>query len=207
MTAAEYTNEPARVLLADPAWLFGDKLPGQGRGASKHYGCLTVGELECFELPPLANDCLLMLWRVAAMQPEAFRVAKAWGFTIKAEGVWRKLTKNGKEHFGMGRYVRMSHETYLIGVRESNKPKIAHRAIRSTFEAPGVADVVDLDFEAPTGAHSVKPDRIYEIAEALIPGGPYVELFARRRRAGWIQYGDELEPESSTHAVGTTTRH
>jgi N6-adenosine-specific RNA methylase IME4 len=182
----------ARVLLADPDWQFGDALPGPKRGASKHYACSPAKEIASYALPPLAPDCLLLLWRVAAMQREALDVAAAWGFTIKTEGVWRKLTKNGKQHFGMGRYLRASHETFLVGVREAHKTKVADRSIRSTFEAEGEPQLLDLDFDAVVGAHSVKPDRIYEIAEALVPKGPYLELFARRRRSGWFQEGDEL---------------
>jgi len=168
----------ARVLMADPPWKFGDALPGPGRGAAKHYPCMTVAELERFPLPLLAADCLLMLWRVAAMQHEALRVAAAWGFTIKSEIVWDKETRTGKAFFGMGRYVRAAHEVCLIGVR--GRVQVANRSIRSRFAAPVLE-------------HSRKPDRIYEIAEALIPGGPYVELFARRTRVGWLSLGNEFE--------------
>jgi N6-adenosine-specific RNA methylase IME4 len=167
----------ARVLLADPDWQFSDKLPGPGRGASKHYECSPVAEICAMPLPELDADCLLLLWRVAAMQQEALDVAKAWGFTVKSEIVWEKLTKHGKPHFGMGRYVRASHEVCLVATR--GRVRVADRSIRSRFSAP-------------VRRHSEKPDRIYEIAEALVPGGPYVELFARRRRDGWVQYGDEL---------------
>lgn len=164
--------------MADPPWKFGDSLPGAGRGAGKHYPCMTVAELEAFALPPLAPDCLLLLWRVAAMQPEALFVAKAWGFTIKSEIVWRKLTKRGKQHFGMGRYTRAAHEICLIGVRDEAKPKIADHSIPSVFDAP-------------IGKHSEKPDAIYRIAERLVPKGPHVELFARRARPGWFALGNE----------------
>jgi hypothetical protein len=57
-----------RVELADPAWQFRDRLPGPGRGAAKHYQCLSVLELCAFPRPPLADDCTLFLWRVASMQ-------------------------------------------------------------------------------------------------------------------------------------------
>jgi N6-adenosine-specific RNA methylase IME4 len=170
-------SAPARVLLADPAWLFDDPLPGRARGAAKHYSCLTVAELKRYPLPPLAADCLLLMWRVAAMQREALDVAEAWGFTVKSEIVWDKLTRTGKPHFGMGRYVRNSHETCLLATRGC--VRVADRAVRSRFEAP-------------VQEHSRKPDEMYAIAERLIPGGPYVELFARRLRVGWTQYGDEL---------------
>lgn len=39
--------------------------------------------------------------------------------------------------------------------------------------------------------HSRKPDEMYEIIESCSPG-PYVELFARERRKGWTQWGDEI---------------
>ena len=41
---------------------------------------------------------------------------------------------------------------------------------------------------------SQKPDRIYELVEALVPNGQYIEIFARRNnlRDGWISVGNEL---------------
>lgn len=176
------TGGPARVLLADPPWRFGDKLPGKGRGAVKHYPCLALRELCFFPLPPLADDCLLLLWRVAAMQQEALAVCSAWGFVVKSEIVWRKLTVSGKAHFGMGRYVRASHETCIVATR--GRVKVADRAVRSVFDAP-------------VQEHSRKPDAIYEIAERLVPGGPYVELFGRRRRAGWTVLGNDPALEAA----------
>ncbi|QDV37618.1 hypothetical protein ElP_55590 [Tautonia plasticadhaerens] len=40
--------------------------------------------------------------------------------------------------------------------------------------------------------HSVKPECFYQMVEEQTPG-PYLELFARRRRAGWDDWGDEVE--------------
>lgn len=164
--------EPCRVLVADCPWKFGDSLPGKGRGASKHYGCLTPSEIMRFPLPPLADDCILFLWRVASMQQEALDVAHAWGFTIKSEIVWRK------NRIGMGRYVRNKHETCLIGRRGKMLDRLDKRV-------PSV-------FDAPVGKHSAKPDEFYDIVERLY-AGPYCELFARRHREGWTCFGDELE--------------
>src|SRR5205809_6606389 len=39
-------------------------------------------------------------------------------------------------------------------------------------------------------AHYRKPDEIYDIIEACSPG-PYLELFARFCRNGWMQWGNE----------------
>lgn len=169
-------TELPRVLCADPPWKFGDKLPGAGRGAARNYPVMDVGAIARFPLPVLADDCLLFLWRVSAMQEEALFVARAWGFTIKSEIVWEKVTKHGKPHFGMGRYVRASHETALIGVR--GRVKVNDRAVRSRFAAA-------------VGEHSEKPEAFYDLVERLSPG-PYVELFARRHRKGWRCLGDQL---------------
>jgi tRNA A37 threonylcarbamoyladenosine synthetase subunit TsaC/SUA5/YrdC len=40
--------------------------------------------------------------------------------------------------------------------------------------------------------HSRKPDELYEIIESCSPG-PYLELFARTRRDGWLSWGNEVE--------------
>ncbi|HYE91189.1 MAG TPA: MT-A70 family methyltransferase, partial [Terriglobales bacterium] len=166
------------VLVADPPWQFGDKLPGPGRGAEKHYACMPAYEIGGFELPPIADDALLFLWRVAAMQNEALAVAEHWGFTIKAELIWRKVGANGAPRIGMGRYVRNAHETCLIGARGKAAKLIQHHGVPSVFDAP-------------RGQHSAKPDAFYDIVEKLAPG-PYVELFARRQRAGWTCLGNEV---------------
>ena len=131
-----------RVVLADPPWLFRDRLPGPGRGAAKHYSCLSVAELCAFPLPPLADDCTLFLWRVAAVQQEALEVMAAWGFTLKTEIVWLKRTTTGKRFFGMSRTVRAEHEVCLVGTRGT--PVTRRKNIRSTFEAT-------------VGQHSEKP--------------------------------------------------
>ena len=44
--------------------------------------------------------------------------------------------------------------------------------------------------------HSIKPDVFYERAAATIPGGRYLELFARRLRSGWSVWGGEVAPSA-----------
>jgi N6-adenosine-specific RNA methylase IME4 len=167
-----------RVLVADCPWAFGDTLPGASRGAEKNYAVLSLDQIRNFPLPPMADDSYLFLWRVASMQEEALSVVRAWGFALKTELVWRKLTTTGKVWFGMGRTVRASHETCLIATR--GKPARKTASIRSVFDAP-------------VGKHSAKPEAFFDLVEALAPG-PYVELFARRQRKGWICVGNEMPP-------------
>jgi len=160
-----------RCLVADPPWKFGDSLPGKGRGAAKHYDCMPLAELCTFELPPMLPDSWLFLWRVGSMQQEALAVARAWGFSVTSEIVWVK------PQMGMGRTVRNCHEVCLVCRR--GKPERKSAAVRSWFEAP-------------RGRHSAKPERFFELVEQLTEG-PYVELFARRQRPGWVCLGAEVE--------------
>lgn len=175
-----------KVLASDPPWSFGDRLPGKGRGAAKHYNCMTVDELKSFALPDMADDSVLLMWRVAAMQQEALDVVRSWGYVVKSEIVWRKLTKTGtKEHFGMGRHVRAAHEVCLVCTR--GRPKAKSHSERSLFSAP-------------VGRHSEKPSAFFSLVERLYDG-PYVEIFARRHRPGWTCLGDQVSANESV-AVG-----
>ena len=181
------------VLAADPPWLFRDKLPGKRRGASANYRCITLEEIKAFRLPRQvvsAPDAVLFLWRVSAMEQEALDVARAWGFSPYGELIWQKMTKHGKEHFGMGRIFRASHETCLVAVRGRVIPAV--HDVRSTFRAP-------------VGLHSEKPAAFYRVIERLYPDAHRYEIFARRPRVGWAQWGNELgalEHEQLSMAIG-----
>ena len=180
-------TDRVHTIVADPPWAFSDALPGNGRGASKHYATMPVEKIERFlidhhaELPRIPGTALLFMWRVGAMQEEALRVIRAWGFELKSEIVWEKTIPGSDDRdlvFGMGHYTRWCHETCLIASRGQGSTLIQNRSIRSTFRAP-------------IGQHSEKPDKFYDIVRKLAKG-PYLELFARKTRAGWIQHGLEL---------------
>jgi N6-adenosine-specific RNA methylase IME4 len=140
---------------------------------------MSVDAICTYGLPKIADDALLLLWRISSMPEEALRVVRAWGFQPKSEIVWVKTTVDGEGlAFGMGRYVRASHETCIVAGRGRAASLVADKSIRSVFFAP-------------RGAHSSKPEIFYDMAERLYPG-PRVELFARGvARSGWEQYGRE----------------
>lgn len=167
---------PFAAVMADPPWPFRDRLPGKTRGASRHYRLSPMREILAFPLPPIADNALLFLWRVASMPQEALDVAKAWGFEPKSEIVWRKTTAHGRRHMGMGRIVRAEHETCLIATRGKNLTRLHN--VRSVFDAP-------------VGVHSAKPEEIYAIIERLVEG-PYLSVYDRRERDGWVCLGDEV---------------
>jgi N6-adenosine-specific RNA methylase IME4 len=168
--------KPFRCIVADPPWPFGDPLPGKSRGAAKNYRMMSIDDICNVQLPPIAKNAYLFMWRVSSMQEEALRVVRAWGFEPKTEIVWRKLTVTGKEWFGMGRTFRGMHETAIVAVR--GKPERLNASTRSMFSAM-------------VGAHSVKPAAFYRLVEKLCRG-PRLELFARTSRKGWTGIGLEM---------------
>lgn len=171
-----------RVVAWDPPWKTKDKLPGPRRGAGRNYKTMTVEEICAYPIPPLHPDALMFLWRLSCMQEEALQVVRAKGFRPVSEVVWEKLTKHGNPWFGMGRYVRASHETAIIAVR--GRPPITNRNVRSRFAANVPTD------ENGEPIHSAKPEYFYRLVVERLSRGPYLELFARQRREGWTCQGD-----------------
>lgn len=175
------------VLVADPSWLFGDALPGESRGASSQYPCMTTRDIARMQIPDVGPNAALFLWCVEAMQRDALQVVDAWGFEEKTSLIWEKTTSTGKPFFGMGRYTRASHERCILAVRGS--APVANHSVRSRFAAP-----------VPTDAHgryihSAKPNAFYRIVTTLYPfawGRRHFEMFARTVRPGWTQFGNQL---------------
>lgn len=166
------------AIAADPPWHFGDRLPGKNRGAERNYPVMSIDDICQFQIPPTEPNAWLFLWRVSSQVEEAYQVVRAWGFTPKSELVWEKLTSNGKDWFGMGRYVRASHETCIVATKGRVRP--AAMNVRSRFAAAA-------------GRHSEKPDEFFRIVDQLIgPVGPRAELFARKTRPGWTTFGNEV---------------
>jgi len=124
------------------------------------------------------------LWRLSSMPQDALDVVKAWGFVPKSEIVWEKLTKTGKPWFGMGRFVRASHETCIVATR--GRFKVASKSVRSRFSARGPV--------GPDGKylHSAKPTEFFALVEQLVGDAQKIEMFARKRRPGWCARGNEL---------------
>lgn len=180
---------PFKILYADPAWGFDDKLGD--RGAEANYPCMRWEDICMLELPPIAEDALLFLWSVSSMLPEAIAVAHAWGFKVSSQITWVKTKQNvviedwtqvQLDHlaFGMGRTVRMAHETCLVCTRGAYSKLVKNHSVRSVLFA-GRTD------------HSRKPDEMYDLIETVTGGeGPYLEMFARRRRPGWVSWGHDV---------------
>jgi N6-adenosine-specific RNA methylase IME4 len=185
------------TILADPPWQFQNRT---GKVAPEHRRLLRYPTMELQEILdlPVGNFAAarshLYLWVPNALLMEGLRVMKAWGFTYKANVVWFKIRKDGgPDGRGVGFYFRNVTELVLFGVRGSMR----------TLK-PGRTQVNML--ATRKREHSRKPDEIYGIIESCSPG-PYLELFARFRRQGWKQWGNEDVEANSANNVAHRKGH
>lgn len=156
------------VVYADPPWQFHNA--GFEQSSQSHYRTMPTSEI-CDLNIPTADDAVLFLWATNAMLMDALEVMKAWGFEYKSNFVWVKNTGPG-----IGWYVLGRHELLLIGI----KGNMGHP--KEKFASVITADVI---------RHSGKPDKVYELIEAMYQGA-YIELFARQTRSGWESWGNEV---------------
>jgi N6-adenosine-specific RNA methylase IME4 len=185
------------TILADPPWQFQNRT---GKMAPEHKRLLrypTMELAEIYELPVpqlAAARSHLYLWVPNALLAEGLEVLRRWGFTYKSNMVWYKIRKDGgPDGRGVGFYFRNVTELVLFGVRGSMR----------TLQ-PGRTQVNIL--ATRKREHSRKPDELYDIIEACSPG-PYLELFARFRRKGWAQWGNEDVETNSETGVALRTGH
>jgi N6-adenosine-specific RNA methylase IME4 len=174
-------EEPFGTVLADPPWRFVNRT---GKVAPEHrrlsrYDTLTAKEIASLPVAPLmAGRSHCYLWVPNALLAEGLMVLDNWGFAYKANLVWHKVRKDGgSDGRGVGFYFRNVTELVLFGTRGK---------LRTL--GPG-RTMVNL-FATRKREHSRKPDEMYEIVEACSPG-PFLELFARYPRQGWVAWGDE----------------
>jgi N6-adenosine-specific RNA methylase IME4 len=169
----------AGVVLADPPWHFKVRsLKGEGRSACQHYSVPTFDELAALPVNKIASpDCWLFLWCTGPHLPHGLRLMESWGFAYSGVGfTWVKLNPSGVGfHVGLGFTTRKNTEVCLLGRR--GKPGRNAKDVRELIVAP-------------RREHSRKPDQQYERIERFCDG-PYVELFARTSRAGWVCWGDQ----------------
>ena len=178
-----------RCIVADPPWEYRHKVTGaNGRGAAAHnYPTMTMREIVNLKLPEIADDAFLWLWVTNPVMAEGWHaeIIKEWGFKAQSVLTW---VKHG---IGMGYTLRSATEHLIVARR--GKPVVKDRGVPTWFEAPRLR-------------HSQKPEKAQDIIERVCDG-PYLELFARRKRHGWASWGNEIASDvelSATAAAATS---
>lgn len=188
------------VIYADPPWSYNDKFSSKTtgdfrfKGAGSVYDTMSVSEIKAMPIADLADkDCVLFIWAVSPLLPEAMDVINAWGFKYKTIAFnWVKTTNTGMFVSNLGRWTMGSCEICLLATKGS--PKRIDRTIKQL--------VISERKE-----HSRKPDIIRKLIVDLMGDVPRVELFARGNKDrdmfdfnkfdGWDLFGNQVDDSIS----------
>ena len=186
------------TILADPPWPYksskaivgnggrGHNFLNSGKEATQvaaidHYELMSLEDIKAL---PVSQYTLpnshLYLWFTNAFAVEAHEVARAWGFSPKTIITWVKVKKDGTTpSMKTGYYYRGATEHILFCVRGSLRLQ---------------GDPCPTVFYARRRDHSRKPEESYNLIEKQSLS-PFLELFARKPRAGWSIWGNEVESD------------
>ncbi len=168
-----------QTIVIDPPWDWGDEGDVSQLGRGRHeYAAMSFDELLKLPVGDKADkNCHLYLWITNRSLPKGFALMEAWGFRYVTCLTWCKPS------FGMGNYFRGSTEHVLFGVKGSLA--LLRKDLGTWFAAPRHVN-------EKGEKHSVKPPEFFGLVESCSPG-PWLEMFARSGRNGWVTWGAEAD--------------
>ncbi len=170
-----------RCVVSDPPWQVNRlESPGnvafgtQGRvlkSVELEYPTMSVAEIAALQVPA-ADDAHLYIWTINSYIEATYDIARAWGFEPSTMLYWLKQPMG----LGLGGAFVPCVEPILFCRR--GKLAVKRRCDRNWWGWP-------------RGKHSQKPEEFQTVVESVSPG-PYLEMFARRKRPGWQSWGNEV---------------
>lgn len=177
------------TILADPPWPYA-RASSHARlsGYSNYeYEPMSMDDLKSLPVDDVAaTDAVLLLWTTWPFLREAAALIDAWGFEYVTGMPWVKVASVQPSGDDMQRQLSFA-PTYGVGYwfRGCTEPLlVAKRPKGPSVRTPWVGLL------SPNAKHSRKPQSVYDLAESF--PAPHLELFARGRREGWTQLGNEL---------------
>jgi N6-adenosine-specific RNA methylase IME4 len=168
-----------RTVVSDPPWwpalhrnTVGRRQGSYRAGPQRYYNVLTVEQIIALK-PATQPKAHLWLWVLNQHVDWGYAVARAWGFEPQQMITWCKTG------LGTGQF-QCNTESILLCRKGGPTGNAFGKTGGTWFNWPRAKQ------------HSRKPDDIFTLVERVSPG-PYLEMFARRRRQGWQQMGDQLE--------------
>ena len=176
-----FPKKKYNIIYADPAWHFKSwSKKGEEKAATRHYSCMSIKDIYNLPIKNIADDnCILFIWVIDPMLPEAITTIESWGFKYKTVAfTWVKQNKKSDGYFtGLGYWTRANPEMCLLATK--GKIKRLSKSIRQLF----VSKIQE---------HSKKPDDIRNKIIQLVGDLPRIELFARQKVKGWDCWGNEV---------------
>ncbi len=173
-----FPTGPFRLIVIDPPWPMhkSERETAPKQGKDLDYPTMSLEQITELPIARLGKDprgSQIYLWTTHHFLPDAFDLFKSWGVTYHCLITWVKPT-------GMTPYSWMFNtEHALFGYL-------------GPFEVERKG--LKVGFTAPTGRHSEKPDEFYDAVKQASPAidGARLDMFARRKRPGWIPWGAEV---------------
>lgn len=177
-----------KTILIDPPWKYGtwgsgsDKCVCHNKKCNEPkripYNTLTVDEIKSIQIKTLASEnCEVYLWTTQKYLPHAFDCFNAWEIKYCTTLTWCK------EPMGLGQGGVYCPTTEFILHGRYGKFPVDIKRINTTW----------FKFKR-TGIHSKKPEEFQDIIET-VSYPPRIELFARRKRQGWVSWGNEVSSD------------
>jgi N6-adenosine-specific RNA methylase IME4 len=181
-------------IIIDPPWPYSlvkendRRLTGYSQ---KQYQSLSIEELQELNVGELGDYAFL--WSTVAFVESAYQIMRAWGFKPVTMLFAVKVDRIGNDsgrilfqpHTGVGYWFRGVVEPILVG----KKPRA--ESLRTQY----------LGLLCSAAKHSMKPNSLHELIEQGPYPRPYIELFARRRRKGWVCMGNEIDKRDIRIAI------
>lgn len=171
------------LIYADPPWKQsrGGKKSVRANSSGKplEYPVCSLSEIKehLKQADSLAEgDTILFLWTIDKYLFEAQQMAEEMGYKLHARMIWDKVTG-----IPAAFTVRYGHE-YLLYMYKGKLMPVAK-------DERGKIHTV---FREKVQRHSQKPEIAYSIIERLYPDTTKIELYARKHRAGWDCWGNEV---------------
>ena len=161
------------TVVVDPPWpmakILRDWRPNQ---VALDYPTMSVIEIAALPVPNvLAHDAFVFLWTTQRFLPFAIDIVQDWGCDYRMTMVWHKAG----------------------GIKPPSYPMFnAEFVVVGAKLLPKFTDTLGfrLANNWPRGAHSEKPEGFYDLLRRVTPG-PRLDVFGRRRIAGFTSWGDE----------------
>ena len=178
---AAFTAAPCsafRCIVADPPWQI-ERIANMPRGKVQNptvevpYKTLSVEEISALPVREMADKTAhLYLWTINRFVEQSYGIARAWGFRPVQLLTWAKTPRG----ICLGTFT--SSTEFVLFCR------------RGTLNANKRIDTTWWNWPRKKN-HSQKPEEFQTLVESVSPG-PYLELFARRKRLGWSAWGNEI---------------
>eukprot|EP00924_Labyrinthula_sp_SR-Ha-C_P013159 maker-scaffold_12-augustus-gene-11.31-mRNA-1 protein AED:0.15 eAED:0.15 QI:0/0/0.33/0.66/0/0.33/3/260/491 len=177
------------LLHIDPPWSYLSDAPT--RGVSVSYSTLSDKDVLSIHMGKLVKHGVVLLWTVNAKLDLSKQWLQQQGFKFRNLITWVKTKKHDKLAVGNGQILRHATEKCILATK-GNPPELLL----------GRANDVILSRRL---TQSQKPVEIYELAETLLPGKQYLDLFSRSCNLlyRWFSVGIELITNYRKSFVGS----